>query len=120
MQFLHGVNQEKFQQSDEELEQRLDCIVERSHEAAKFRRKKVPIGWDIWSSEMKELINDYIHDVENILQKTEHRGLPVDYTKELWELLLIKIYKNQQPLVVEKNPSQFYPLTARSDDLVIR
>ena len=83
MQFLHTLNQDKFQQSGEELEHRLDCIVEKSQEAAKFRRKKVPLSWDIWSPEMKNTINDGIRQVRTILEESSHRDLPLDYTKEL-------------------------------------
>ena len=83
MNFLHSVNQDKFQQSEHDLEHRLDCIVQKSQEAATFRRKKLPLGWDIWSREMKKMINDGIREVENILEKSEHRGLPLDYTKEV-------------------------------------
>ena len=83
IEFLHSVNQDKFQQSEDELGHRLDCIVQKSQEAAKFRRKKVSLGWDIWSIEMKKIINDGIHEIENILEKSGHRGLPLDYTKDL-------------------------------------
>ena len=86
MEFLHRVNQDKFQQNERELEHRLDCIVQKSQEAAKFRRQKVPLGWDIWSVGMKKMINDGIREVEVVHAKSAHRGLPSDYKKILWNL----------------------------------
>ena len=81
--FLRKVNQEKFAPSFEETERRLDCVVEKTEELAKMKRKKVPLEWDIWSPQMKKTVNQYIKDVEDQIHKSDQRPFPVDYKKEI-------------------------------------
>ena len=60
------------------------CVYTQNKDAEKFRRKKTPLGWEVFSPEMREKINKGIEDIEKILL---NKGLSVtpllDYRKEL-------------------------------------
>ena len=81
--FLHKVNQEKFAPSAQETNQRLDCIVQKAEEMAKAKREKVELEWDIYTPKMKETLNSYITDVQDVLSKSNQKPIPVEYKKEV-------------------------------------
>ena len=81
--FLHKVNREKFAPSAEETKQRLDCVVHKTEEIAKMKRKKVPLEWDIWTPELKNTVNTCIKEVKKQIAKSNQRPFPVEYKKEV-------------------------------------
>jgi len=81
--FIHEVQGNKFNQTEEDIETRLYCIEKKSTEASKFKRKKEPLGFDPFSSEQKEEINEKIDLINKIFKKKKLNTLPISYKREL-------------------------------------
>ena len=50
---------------------------------AKAKREKVELELDIYTPKMKETLNSYITDVQDVLSKSNQRPIPVEYKKEV-------------------------------------
>ena len=55
----------------------------RTEEAAKFKRVKVPLGWDVFSKEQKKVINAAVDKINAIFSEKNLPLLPSDYKREL-------------------------------------
>ena len=87
----------KWIQSREEINQRLDCIVEvwsilqktwlaqtkNQDEATIHKRTKTPLPFDIYSSEQKKQINQAIDCVNNLFEENDLPVMPVTYKREV-------------------------------------
>ena len=96
--FLHDVNGDKLSQSDEEVKNRIECIlsvctslkvfntyliIQRQKEAAKFKRSKVQLGWDVFSDDQKRGINEAVDYINTIFAENQLPLLPESYKREI-------------------------------------
>ena len=62
---------------------KLKPLVQKTEEAAKFKRVKVPLAWDVFSQKQKKAINDAVDSVNQHFRERSLPLLPESYKREL-------------------------------------
>ena len=59
--------------------------IRRTEELAKYKRKKVPLGWNIFSKEATYMLNKAIDMVNKTFRKANLPALPASYKSDSYD-----------------------------------